>query len=218
MIFHYDIEQKTDEWHEIKFGKIGGTRAGVGSDTLINTLLSEHLEDFEPFDEGFLSSAVQRGNDLEPIARNLLFTETFVDFKECGWIQSEENELLGISPDGISEDETIMCEIKCPQSKKYIDQLLLNDILPEYVDQLVHAFLVNDKLKTHYFAMYRPENKIQPIWYKALIKESEVNVGTAKKPVYKTIGEQVEVKRKEAKEVLESLKIKIEELKNGITK
>jgi len=213
MIFRYDIEQKTDEWHEIKYRKIGGTRSGVGKPTLINALLSEYLEEFEPSDDFFLSGAMERGNDLEPIARELLSAETFVDFKECGWIQSEENELLGISPDGISEDETIMCEIKCPSSKKYIEQLLLNEILPDYVDQLVHAFLVNDKLKTHYFAMYRPENFIRPIWIKALTLESELNVGTAKKPVYKTIGAQVELKRNEFKEVLETLKNTIKELK-----
>lgn len=197
MIARYDIEQRTVEWHEVKHGKIGGTRAGVGLETLLVEIVSELTEEYQIKDDFFVSRAMQEGIDKEPDARQKFSAENFIDFLDCGWLQSEENDLLGISPDGISKDETIMCEIKCPEAKKYTKQLLSKDILKEYNDQLVHAFLVNPKLETHYFVMYRPENLYKNLWHKKLKKDSLLQIGTEKNPLYKSIAELVEIKRAE---------------------
>lgn len=213
MITRYDIEQRTEEWHEIKHAKIGGTRSGTQEKTLLPEIIAELTEPFAGGDEGFTSSAMQRGVDLEPIAREALEAELFIQFKECGWLQSDVNDLLGISPDGISEDETIMCEIKCPSAKKHMEQILNGDILPDYIDQLIHAFVVNDKLKKHYFCSFRPENTIKPIFYKELTLDSVVNVGTLARPVMATIKDEVEKRlnkwegfKEKALELIEGIK------------
>ena len=196
MKIRYDIEQRTEPWLIIKHGTIGGTRSGASTKTLLPEIVAELTEPYYN-SEGFTSSAMQRGIDLEPLARETLEAELFIRFKECGWIQAEDNDLLGISPDGISEDETIMCEIKCPSAKKHMEQVLSKDILPEYIDQLIHAFVVNDKLEKHYFCSFRPENTKKPLWYRELTLDSMVNVGTLARPVMGTIKDEV-AKRKEA--------------------
>ena len=53
-VYHFNIEQHSAEWFEIRHGKIGGTRAKelfVKTDTLFYKLLAEIIE---PFDEDAL--------------------------------------------------------------------------------------------------------------------------------------------------------------------
>ena len=193
----YDITQRTDEWHEVKWTKIGGTRCGTQPKTLKPEILAELTEGFIEAEDGFTSSAMLRGIELEPLARERLEAELFIEFKDCGWIESEDNDWLGLSPDGITADEKTMCEIKCPSAKKHMETMLHGGVLPEYVDQLIHAFVVNDKLERHYFCSFRPENTKKPLIIIELTKESEVNIGTIARPVMSKIGIAVE-NRKES--------------------
>ena len=68
MIRFNEIEQRSQEWHELKWAKIGGTLSKglfVKSDTLFIDILSQRMEDFEPTDS-YTSDAMERGNELEP--------------------------------------------------------------------------------------------------------------------------------------------------------
>ena len=211
---HYEIIQGTDEWHAIRHGKIGGTSASglfVKSDTLIMDIVAECSEEFEP-SESFQNAAMQRGNELEPFAISELEKYTGLKFKSVGWLQSTEIPLIGISPDGITEDETIQCEIKCPGSKQHIKNCLNEGIELEYFSQLVHAFSVNPQLNIIYFASYRPE-AIRPLSVRYLNRESIVNLGTKSKPVNKTITEWVEIAHEEAKRVQTEVYFIIDKLK-----
>lgn len=185
--YHFKIEQNSAEWFEIRHGKIGGTRAKelfIKSDTLLYKLLSETIEPFdEDADESFQSEAMERGSFLEPMARLELEKYTSLKFLECGWIQSD-NELMGISPDGITADLTIQCEIKCPQSINHLKMCIADSIPLEYINQCVHAFTINEKLEKLYFVSYRPECIIKPLFVKELTRESLVNNGTVAKPVF----------------------------------
>lgn len=228
---HKEIEQRTFEWHQIKWGKIGGTLSNgllVNSDTLFIDILSQRLEEFEPVDS-FESYDMARGNELEPIAKQDLEILTGIEFFNTGWLQCEENELLGISPDGISADEMIQCEIKCLSRKVHLAILIADEIPLDKINQLVHAFLVNPKLKEMHFYCYRPESVKH--FHKILTRESIVDLGlkkdieienigkkgisikpTIKKvPDLKTISEWCEILRKNSDELLE--KIKVAEIK-----
>jgi hypothetical protein len=187
MKVYKDIVQGTIEWHELKWGKIGGTLSKglfVDSDTLLIDILSQRLEDFEPTDS-FENDAMQRGNELEPFAREYLQSYTGIQFDEVGWLQSEENELLGISPDGISECERFSCEIKCLSRKAHYAILLENEIPLDKIHQCVHYFTVNPKLEKHYFIAFRPEAPKHFI--KELTLQSVVNIGTKARPKMMTI-------------------------------
>jgi hypothetical protein len=215
MKVYYNIQQGTEEWHEIRYGKVGGTLASgllTKGDNLLHEILAEHSEDFEMDYEGFVSPDVQRGYELEPQARQELQQYTGIEIKQAGWIQSEENDLLGISPDGISEDETECCEIKCPGAKKHT-QTILSDAIPlDNIDQCIHYFTVNPKLKKLHFCSFRPENKFKPLFVKTLTPESMVNIGTNAKPVMKSVAEVVLLAKAESSVLKESIKGKIEQL------
>ena len=105
MIPHFNITQGRDEWHKIRYGKIGGSRSKglfVKSDTLFFDVLSELTEPYETDFDEYISDDMLRGMELEPQGRIELSEYTNLPFVECGWLQCEEIPLLGISPDGIT--------------------------------------------------------------------------------------------------------------------
>jgi len=210
---HKELLQKSLDWHEVKWGKIGGTLSKglfVKSDTLLIDILSQRLEEFEPTDS-FETYDMQRGSELEPFAKEFLEQYTGVKFESSGWLQSEENELIGISPDGISECETMACEVKCLGRKKHLELILLDEVPNDYIHQCLHYFTVNPKLEKLYFIAYRPEMNKHLI--KELTRESIVNLGTKAKPILKTIEEWVKVAKLEAKNLLQQIKQLEEKLK-----
>ena len=213
MINYKEIEQGTLEWFEIKWGKIGGTLSKglhTKTDTLFLDILSQQLEYFEPV-ESFTSDAMQHGKDNEPFAREYLEKYTGLKFNETGWLQSEKNELLGISPDGITEDEKIACEIKCFGRKKHLEVLVSNEIPLDNIFQLVHYFTVNPKLEKLYFIAFRSESVKHFI--KELTLESVVNIGTKAKPREMTI----EAVRDYSLEFADELLKKINKTKESLT-
>jgi len=212
MIAHKEIEQGSEEWHSIKWGKIGGTLAKglfIKSDTLLIDILSQRLEGFD-FIESFTSDAMDRGNELEPEAREYLNQYTGLTLEEYGWLQSDENELLGISPDGMISDETVACEIKCFGRKKHMEILLSQEIPLENIPQCIHYFTVNPKLEKLYFIAYRPEAPKHFI--KELTRESMLNFGTKYKPVLESIEEATKVSLREANTLLTKINEKTKQL------
>ena len=212
MKIHKEIIQGCRDWHEIKFGKIGGTRAKglfVKSDTLLIELVSELTEDFE-IEESYSSDAMLRGQDLEPLGRERLEDLTGVKFIDVGWIDSSILN-VGISPDGISEDNKIMCEIKCPGRKKHVETILADEIPSDYIHQCLHYFTVNEDLEKLYFVSFRPE-ALKQLFVKELTKQSEINLGTKARPQIKTVSEWVEIARFEAIKLNKEIEINIEKL------
>jgi hypothetical protein len=202
MIKH-DIIQGTADWLELRHGKITGTASKglfVKSDTLLIDLISQHIEDWE-LEDSYSSADMIRGTELEPYAREAISDELFISFKEIGFIQNAAIPILGISPDGITDDDTIMLEIKCPRAKKHTETLLANEIPSDNIHQVLHYFTVNPKLETMYFVSYRPESKVKSLWYKALTKDSKIDLGTKAKPNVKTVTEWVEIARNEAEKL-----------------
>lgn len=192
MIIH-NIKQQTEEWFKIKYGKIGGTRAGnlfVKSDTLLIELLAELTEPFVMNDDEYLSADMLRGYELEPVARRELIKYTGILFNQAGWIECEEQPLFGISPDGISDYGVHSCEIKCPSAKRHISTVLSGEIPLDNIDQCIHYFTVNPLLQQHFFCSFRPES-VKPLFVKMLTRDSKINAGTRAKPIVKTVQEVV---------------------------
>src|ERR1700693_2793719 len=138
MIARYDIEQRTPEWHELKYGKVGGSTSKglfVPSDTLLLELLAEATEPFVLDDDSYELPDMLRGNELEPYARAEGEKYAGVKFLVPGWLQCEEIPILGISPDGITEDETFTIEIKCPGAKRHIETVYNNEIPKDNIHQ-----------------------------------------------------------------------------------
>jgi YqaJ-like recombinase protein len=214
MIVHYDIVQGTEAWHRIRYGKIGGTCADgllKKTDTLLVELLSAHMEPFEMDEDSYESPAMLRGTELEPVARQRLSEITGIVFKEAGWLQCEENYLLGISPDGISEDLAVQCEFKCPGRNKHTEYLL-GGVLPlDHANQCVHNFTVNPHLEKLYFMSFRPESRHQ-LFKVELTRDSVVNLGTKATPKNNTIREWTRIIRAEANVMKENITTYIKNL------
>jgi len=199
MIARNDIEQHSEEWYKVRYGKVGGTLSKglfVKSDTLLIELVSEITEQFE-YEESFISDDMIRGNELEPIARDQVNQYTGINFLQTGWLQCEEISLLGISPDGLSDCEKYALEIKCPNRKKHTKTVIENEIPSDNIHQCLHYFTVNPNLEKLYFCSYRPES-IKPLFIKELTSESKIDLGTKAKPNIKTVSEWVIIAKNEA--------------------
>lgn len=210
----FDLEQGTIDWHIVRHGKIGGTTSKglfVKSDTLLLDLVAEHTEPYDEDSEGFASDIMLRGLELEPEARQKLIEYTGHKYVDCGWIQSDI-EILGISPDGITEDLKHAMETKCLTAKKHIEACLSHSILLEHIHQSIHYFTVNPVLETLNFLYYRPES-IKPMKVFTLTRDSMVNIGTNAKPVMVTVRHAGEIARKEALLITDEIKKTIEKLK-----
>jgi hypothetical protein len=110
-------------------------------------------------------------------------------FNEVGWLQSSECGLLGISPDGLSNDCKDALETKCPALKKHT-KTIIEDIVPkDYIYQIVHYFTINEKLERLHFCSFRPENEIKPLFIKTVTPDSIYDFGTATKPKPMSIGD-----------------------------
>lgn len=184
MIIYDKIIQGTDEWKELKHGKIGGSSASdvmtkldksITECAVFSKILAEHMEDFDPFTEGFQNAAMQRGNELEPIARQEYERIFQLEVTQVGWVELE-NRMVGISPDGMIPAQNQSIEIKCPTASTHAKYLLDENLfLEDYAWQLVHNFLV---LGIDFMdcISYRPENKFTPLWTRRIHLDTEIKI------------------------------------------
>jgi putative phage-type endonuclease len=107
------FEQLSDEWFEIRKLKLTASHAqaignmGKGLETYVTEMIAYHYSSGEK--EYYTSEHTERGNELEPLAREMYELEKGAEVKQVGFI--EENQYVGCSPDGlVSEDGGI--EIK----------------------------------------------------------------------------------------------------------
>lgn len=211
---YYDIEQGTENWFRIKYGKVGGSTSKglfVPSDTLLLELLAEMTEPFVLDDDTYESADMTRGKELEPYARLEGEKYAGVKFLVPGWLQCEEIPLLGISPDGITKDETFTIEIKCPGAKRHIETVYNNEIPRDNIHQSLHYFTVNPKCEKHLFVSFRPESNY-PFWPKILTLDSVIDLGTKAKPNCKKISEWIGVAKFNGLELEANLSLALKQL------
>ena len=97
---------------------------------------------------------MRRGKELEPEAR-LLYEKLTGIHMEPVCVVHELYPWMRASLDGLSKDQTIILEVKCPRSLK-VHYLALNNQVPHYYKgQVQHQLAVTDTAETvHYFSYY----------------------------------------------------------------
>ncbi len=137
-------EQRTPEWFAARLGKatasriadvIAKTRSGWGAsrDDYATELVLERLNG-KPI-VSFVSDAMKKGIEREPIARAAYEFHAGCEVQEVGFIQHPEIPMVGASPDGlVGEDGQL--EIKCPLEKKHLKTLLSGTIDGDYITQM----------------------------------------------------------------------------------
>lgn len=214
---HNEFAQGSLEWHQMRYRKIGGAMASgllIESSTLMLHLLSENMEDFQ-LEDGYVSPDMERGIELQPEALrrlNLYLENRKIELIDCGYLSSEENKLIGFSPDGISQCEKYMCEIKCPAKKKHTETIFYNAIPKDNLAQCIYAFLVNENLESLFFLSFRPES-IKPMFVKELTRQSVVDMGAGSKPNNKMVQTFVELMKINIANLEKELNLQIEKLK-----
>lgn len=213
----YNIEQGSEEWFAIKYGKIGGSTLSeimtkidqpVKNTAKYLDILSARVERFE-LDDEYVSYDMERGNLFEPIARSEFERVYNKKVNQVGWVEME-NEIAGISPDGlIGEFEAI--EIKCPARKKHMSYILDSNMLVcDYIWQIVQYFVVIEKLEKLYVLSYRPENTIKQMVVVEVTKDMLIS---NTKGINKKISDFIKLANNRLVELKESIKNDIELLK-----
>ncbi len=182
MVVNKKIKQNTIEWHEVRWGKIGGTLAKglyIKTDTLMLDLLSQQCEDFEPTDD-YKNEHMQRGHDMQPFAQDFLEKYTGLKFENPAWLQYSRTSILGLSPDGLTKDHKVGAEIKCFARKRHAEILLADEIPKDILPQLLQYFVVNPKCEKVYFISFRPENKVRNSFVRELTLDSVIDLGWTK--------------------------------------
>ena len=159
----YDMPQLSDEWFQIKLGKVGASSmskvlAGGKGKTRKSYMLKLAAEILtEQRVETYSNAAMERGIELEPEARREYGFIKGVDVEQIGWIE-QDNEKIGCSPDGIPPDGLV--EIKCPLATTHIDYCTMPEgwTPPEYMAQFQGQMWVCEKPWVD-FVSYCPEIK-----------------------------------------------------------
>lgn len=187
----HTMEQRTDEWHHVRKGKVTGTtlKSIMGTPKAYKeamyTIIAERLtvgvqSDYE--------NAMDRGNRLEPEAIAALEFETGLRTQTVGFCENDQNQHIGYSPDAlILDDESEDVEVKCPGGKNYVKMWLENKVPDEYTWQLVQAFIVNPKLNKRYFVGYNPDIPTHPLHIIEVTREEimeKINLAAKKQDIF----------------------------------
>ena len=128
------IEQGSSAWHALRIGKIGGSRVSDiltegrnGAESLIkrkykNELIRERLTGKKL--ETYKTPAMQRGIDLEPMARAWYEVKynTFVD--QVAIVLHPTIDGAQCSPDGLVDATNSLIEVKIPNPENHLDNIL----------------------------------------------------------------------------------------------
>lgn len=167
-----DVIQGSNEWLTLRLGKITGTRLKdvYKSDNmkLLDLLIAEIVS--QEIEETYTNKTMQRGKDLEPIARELYCKVKDIEIEEIGFCLSDEHDFLAISPDGYTKDRKGGIEIKCPNTSTHVQYIRQNKIPSEHESQVLCNFLVNEKLEWMDFISFDPRFKERPMFIKRVYR------------------------------------------------
>jgi putative phage-type endonuclease len=141
------LEQGTSEWLKWRNGGIGSSDAPK---------LLGHFGGLKKMKKEPRSNwAMQRGTALEPHARIAFIEKTGIWLRPSCW-QHQTRPYLRASLDGLSDDNKLLVEIKCPSMKSHLEAMEGN-IADHYRIQVNHQMLVLGLNSALYWS-YNPDH------------------------------------------------------------
>jgi len=145
---YHNVEQNSDEWFALRLGKFTASTfkdlfakdTTIAYQKAINKVVFEVLTGTSP--ESFSNDYMQRGHDLEPLARQAYEGEKICTVDNGGFWEMDE--WTGASPDGLVGDDGLL-EIKCPAYNTQIEYLLRQKLPSEYFYQVHGQMLVTGR-------------------------------------------------------------------------
>jgi len=165
--YHTNIQQRSQEWLNLRLGKVGGSESiGLTTTARMKSLIPLKVAELltgEHQGDDFVSKQMQYGIDTEPIARAEYEKQMFTSVTECGYITHEDYPLLGLSVDGLVGDVGAI-EIKCPAPKAHIAIIVSGKVPTAYRPQLAQTFVVNETLEWIDFVSFNNTLKQRPMY------------------------------------------------------
>lgn len=122
-----DLKQRTNEWHDLRLGKITGScfykllGTPATSQKYLYQKASEIITKSKSDSDSFNNIHTQRGLDYECIAKAEYIKNTWTIVNDVGLIIL--NDYVACSPDGLIGDDGII-EIKIPDCYNYLERVL----------------------------------------------------------------------------------------------
>ncbi len=139
-----DVEQNTDEWMDLRVGRIGGSTIGKimanygkafgnpAKDAATRIALEKIRG--KSFEDGYSNAHMERGHEQEPIARKLYEDTYFCDVSNGGYYALNED--MGCSPDGLVYYDGVV-EIKSVIETVHFSTIKRGAFDPSYKWQLL---------------------------------------------------------------------------------
>jgi len=161
MMIIENCEQGTEEWHRARLGiptasnfdriMTASGKPSTQAETYMNQLVAEWYTGEAT--NGYINDAMQRGIELEPLAREAYEFATDSEVEQVGFVYKDADKLCGCSPDGLMIDRGV--EIKCPLPGTHVSYLLAGGLPSKYVGQLQGSMYVTG-LELWDFCSYCP--------------------------------------------------------------
>lgn len=146
-------EQRSAEWFDARLGKVTGSKAGAVWNKTAKGLRTADWKKYQdqllaesltalPNDDVFVSYEMQRGIDLEPVARRAAAKLLGVAIRETGFLVSHTLR-AGSSLDGDIEDFKAIVEIKCPRTTTHLQYIEEKGLPDTYMGQLLHNLYIS---------------------------------------------------------------------------
>jgi len=147
------MEQGSDDWFAARLGRVTASRVadvmtktksgyGAGRKNYMMELLCQRLTGNR--EEGFTNAAMQRGTDMEPIARGRYEIENDILVDEIGIVNHPSIDNFAASPDGLVGEDGLI-EIKVPNTATHIAFLQSGRIPPKYQTQMTVQMLCTER-------------------------------------------------------------------------
>lgn len=144
-------DQRSAEWRQARLGRLTSSKAdamlatiksgeAAGRRNLRVQLVLERLTQ-RPQENGYVSAAMQQGNEREPDARDLYEAEAGVILRTVGFV-CHDSLMAGASPDAVIGEFEGLVEFKCPEPSAHLE-FIRSGVLPaKYLNQITHQLWV----------------------------------------------------------------------------
>jgi hypothetical protein len=162
------LEQGTEEWLNARLGMVTASVVGElvtpktltvanndKSRGLVASLVGERITGWS--DPSYMNADMQRGHDVEPIARGWYvdyFGEKYGEVSELGFmVRDDWGFNIGFSPDGLVGTDGLL-EIKAPRQKAHILTHLAGEVPLHHMAQIQCGLLVADREFCEFISFY----------------------------------------------------------------
>lgn len=143
-----EIIQGSEEWFQERVGHVtasgvkhcgaflkDGVTEGCTRRDYKLQVATERLSN-RPTADGYKSTWMIRGTELEPIARARYEAATGRFVEQVGFVKHPTVRWFGASPDGLVGDDGLL-EIKCPKSSTHVGYMLAKKVPSDYKQQMI---------------------------------------------------------------------------------